>query len=342
MVFSEAEMAEQGLSELDLTEIELRILDLNKRTADDWTLMLNYVNMDGITPEIIYQHMALVATFNFCEEFTTSRFLTDSLALQPSSVDLRNISFDSVMRVLMLNATRDTTYTYGDTMYNVIQNSDILSAFLLLLSSAVSVWAIPLSRNILMFLLLFLGIGAAATNLIVDAEQRVRVTFSYITNLAVFLALNVGYYLIISVMLGVNTTSAVLTPQGVTADIQSPVGILLILLLISSLYLYAEIRLIRFTVRNYKDMGAYAYGQMFQKGMVTITSQFHSVGERISGAFQNFTERGEREIKVSINSSWRGGEGAYDADGETPPWEGDASAHGGRTRGGEADDEADK
>ena len=47
--------------------------------------------------------------------------------MYPYTLDIRYISFDSIMRMLMLNVSKDTQYIYNDTMQTVINNSDMFT-----------------------------------------------------------------------------------------------------------------------------------------------------------------------------------------------------------------------
>lgn len=92
-------MLRAGLKETDLSIVELKCLEANKQTAKDITLLLNYVNMDGLSPEALVQQMS------FCKYLSPDNGFNNQMALYPQQVDLTNISFDAVARGLMLGAT---------------------------------------------------------------------------------------------------------------------------------------------------------------------------------------------------------------------------------------------
>ncbi len=72
-------------------------------------------------------------------------------------MDIRYISFDSIMRMLMLNVSKNTQYIYNDTMQTVIKDSDIFTAVLLLLAALLCSGVIPFLRDILMAFVFYLG-----------------------------------------------------------------------------------------------------------------------------------------------------------------------------------------
>ena len=88
--------------------------------------MLNYVSVPGMTVEVMKRQMALDALLIFNEEFSPAGVLGAAFQMYPTGIDLRSISFDSVMKMLMLNVTHDTSYIYGDTMQTIVEDSDIL------------------------------------------------------------------------------------------------------------------------------------------------------------------------------------------------------------------------
>lgn len=277
MVFSQEEMNDMQLTQFDLTHAELKIQKFYEQTERDITILLNYVNLDGINTEVMYELMALIATNNFCKVFSPDNGINDKLALYPQSLELRNISFDSVLRMLMLNATNDTTYVYGDTMYNVIANADIISAIFLLITCACCVWIIPFTRNVIMALLLFLGLYATLTQIVAGDKLKVKVTASYFLNLIIFLVMNIAFFGAISLLMGVVSPTDVLSIKSVGSTITSPFWVLLVLMILCGLYLFGAFKMLKFTIKNYKDMGAVAYGAMLS-----------NIGDKIGGGFSSF------------------------------------------------------
>ena len=127
--------------------------------ADDWIRMINYINLEGMTTEVMYREMAVVALLDFNKEFSTSA-LGSNFILYPYTMDIRYISFDSVMRMLMLNVSKNTQYIYNDTMQTVINNSDIFTAILLLIAAMLCSGVIPFLRDIIMAMIFYLGLIA--------------------------------------------------------------------------------------------------------------------------------------------------------------------------------------
>lgn len=259
MVFSEAQMVSQGLNEADLSLVELKILDVNREVERAWTLLINYINAEDITTEVFYRQMATEALIAFDKEFSPDRIVNASKALYPTSLDLRSISFDSVMKMLMINSTRDSSYVYGDTMAGVIENSDFISATLLLLSSFLCALIIPLIRNVVLGLIFYLGLWAMVCNILAGGITKLKITTAYCINNTVYLLITFVYYGVFALMINVNTADSVLSVGNVVVDSGPPTWQFCIILIASGVYIWASFRLMSFTVKNFRDLGFEVY-----------------------------------------------------------------------------------
>ena len=280
MVFSEAQMKMSNLKETDLSLVELKILEVNKAVERKWTLLLNYVNTPNITTEVIYRQMATDALLEFNREFSPDRLMNGAKALYPNSLDLRSISFDSVMKMLMLNSTRDSSYIYGDTMKKVIENSDIISAIFLLVSAFLCCFLIPLIRNIVMGLILFAGIWSMVMNILASGITKLKISTAFLLNNIIFMVLTLLYYSVFALLISSNTADSVLSVSNITVDAGPPTWQFLIIVIISIVYIVLSYKLLQFTLKNVRDMGfevLTAYGSMLvgkvTNGMSNISSK---------------------------------------------------------------------
>lgn len=303
MIFSEAEMTRTGLNETDLSIVELKCVEANRQTAKDITMLLNYVNMDGLTPEALVQQMSLIATMNFCRYLSPDNGFNNQMALYPQQVDLSNVSFDAVAKVLMLGATNSTNYTYGNTMYNVIANSSVISAVLLLCVSFLCVSVIPFIRNLLMALLLFLGLWSTVTNFFMGNKVRWKVTASYIMNLLLTLLINMLFFGILAMMMNIVSPTDILKDGSFGMQIHSPVWILFILAALCIAYIIATYKMIVFTVRNYRDMGAAMFTVMFSTLGAKISDGLTGLKDAFTNGFGKGSSGGDSETTEPISTS---------------------------------------
>lgn len=273
MIFSEAQMYALGLDELDLNTVELKILKVNEEVMNKWTLALNYVNIDGVTPEVIYKQMATDATTIFNREFSPTNKINSKKALYPNGIDLRSISFDSVMRMLMLNTTRDASLIYGDTMKKIIDDSDIFTALALLISAFLSATITPFMRNIFLGVLLFLGIFSLILNILGDSKIKLKVTTAYIINHVLFLLMTMGYFYIFALIVNSSYRDDVLNVNNVPFNVGVPAWIFFIIIIANILYIWGVYRVLNISVVNYRDLGFNVYA-----------SWSYMLADKISGA----------------------------------------------------------
>lgn len=282
MIFSEAQMYALGLSRADLSLVEQKILNVNKAVERKWTLLLNYVNVPGITKEVLYRQMAIDATIEFNKEFTTSNTLNSALAMYPTGLDLRNISFDSIMKMLMLNTTKDTRFIYGDTMLRVIENFDIFTAGLMLVSAYLCSYIIPLIRNILMGLIFYLGIIAIIHNILARQRSKLKITVAFVINNIVFLIMTVIYYAIFAFMINITYKDDVLTLSNIVINVGNPIWVFIIILIDSALYIIGCWLLITFTLKNYRDLGFEVYATITRGLVDKLSDRIGELGDRIA------------------------------------------------------------
>lgn len=307
MVFSEAQMHSLGLHESDLNIVELKSIKVNKDISRRWTLLINYANVKGMTKEVMLRQMTTEAVLAFNSEFSPSGLLNGAYTMYPNGLDLRAISFDSVMKMLMLNVTKDTTYIYGDTMQNIISDADIFSASLLLTAAFLCSYIIPLVRNVTMGLIFYLGFVAILYALLGSNKQKTKVSCGYIISNLIFLVLTLVYYAVFSGLMAVTTSDAVLTVQTVQVNTGNPVWSFIIIILVSVGYIFAMFKMIDFCFKNYRDMGLEVYTSI--AGMVTegIASGMDRLGDKIQNFGNESYYESSRSDKGLFNSFSRRG-----------------------------------
>ena len=303
MIFSEAQMHEEGLEEHQLSLVELKCISVNKEISRRWTLLLNYANIEGMTKEVLLRQMATEAVIAFNTEFSPNGILGSAYNMYPDGIELRAISFDSVMKMLMLNVTKDTSYIYGDTMQNIVENSDVISASLLLISAFLCSYLIPLIRDITMGLIFYLGFLAIIYALLSTTKQKVKVSCGYIISSFIFLGITLLYYGVFSALMAVTTSDSVLTVQSVQVNTGNPVWCFAIIIFVGVVYIIAMLKMIDFCFKHYRDMGMEVYTTV--AGMITesLSGGFSGVMDKISGLGNNSSVSVSSSSISSSNSS---------------------------------------
>lgn len=260
MIFSRAEMVAKGMSEADLSLAELKCIRANDEIVKEWTLLLNYVNTPDITTEVFYRQMATDATIVFNRVFSPDRGFNAEKALLPVSLDLRTVSFDSVMKMLMINTTRDASYIYGDTMKAIISSFDLITAAFLLLSAFLSAFVIPLVRNLVTASILFLAIWSMAVNILAGRKTKFKIIAGAFLSNLVFLIGTLLYFGVFAFLITFSTPDSLLKFGNTAVSAGSPVWIFLLVILVSFAYIIFTYRFLKMLFVNYRDMGMEVYG----------------------------------------------------------------------------------
>lgn len=303
MVFSEAQQKAAGLSDDDLTLVELKCVECNKKIAKQWTLLINYAGTSGLTKEVLYRQMATDAALIFCDEFSTSGILNTKYDLYPQSLDLRYISFDSVMKMLVMNISKDTSYSYGNTMSTLITNESVVTGVFLLIDALVCSYVISFIRVILMALIFYLGFVAMLQSIFSSGKAKAKVACGQITQNVLFCGLTVLYYALFALMMKISSNDEVLSINSVQTSAGNPVWMLIVILVISIVYALLMIKMIKFCVLTYRDMG-FAAMSMVASGIVgRLRDTIGGLGDKISDSFNGIAESDETSRTDSIEGS---------------------------------------
>ena len=65
MIFSESQMRKENLQEYDLNLVELKCVKINNDIMKEWTLLINYASVKGMTKEVMLRQMAFDALVLF-------------------------------------------------------------------------------------------------------------------------------------------------------------------------------------------------------------------------------------------------------------------------------------
>lgn len=285
MIFSEAQMNQFGLDEADLSLVELKCIKVNKEVAKQWTLLVNYASVKGLTKEVMFRQMALSALFEFNKEFSPVGITGAAYQMYPTGLDLRSISFDSVMKMLMLNVTHDTAFIYGDTMQTIVEDADIGTALVLLVTAWICATFIPLVRNILMGAIFFLGLWAIIWAIMKDTKTKAKVSCGYFVSNVVFLVMTFGYYSAIKTLVSMTATDEVLTLSQIEINTGNPIWCLLVMLGLSCLYVFLMYKFGCMIFKSYRDMGFEIYAGISSIAVGNINKGIERLGSSISSSY---------------------------------------------------------
>ena len=283
MVFSEAQMHEMNLSESDLSIVEIKILKINKEVEKNWTLLLNYANTKGITKEVFYRQMALSSLLAFNKHMSPDNWVSASRALYPTSLDLRNISFDAVMKMIIISHTANSAYMATDSMYATLADGDTISAMLLLGTAWIASYLVPFLRNLAIGLMFYLGLISMLIGLFRDQKKAAKSASGFVITNILFMIITIAYYAVYALMITMSTVDSVLSTKNISMKASVPTWKFLLIFGASCIYLYSIIRYLTFIWRNYRDMGYEIYYGIISNVANKLSDTFESVGNKLSG-----------------------------------------------------------
>lgn len=255
MVFSEAQKQAMGLEDSDLTIVELKCIEANERVAKQWTLLINYAGTAGLTKEVLMRQMATDATLIFCDEFSSSGVINTMYTMYPQSLDLRYLSFDSVMKMLIMNVSKNTSYIYSDTMSTLIEDTDIITAIFLLIDAYLCAYIIPFIRTALMAIIFFLGFAAIVRSLFSSGKYKTKIACGQLIMNLAFMLYTIGYYAVYSILMAITSTDEVLRVSTIESNAGNPVWVLIIVAIFGILYTVLMLAQIKFCWKHRHDMG---------------------------------------------------------------------------------------
>lgn len=239
MAFSQAQAKLRGYAENDLTDVEKKLQSVLKNTYDDMVELLNYkdlVNMENGS-DILISAAAMMATFNFNQEFSDNTLLSDGATLYPLSFEMRNMNYDSFLRLIIANSTytlSSSTMSSEGLYSNLIHNTSVVTAILLILVDAVAVYILPALKILLMLAMLALGLAMSISCALNKPDKLAKtVCISFIIPLICTIGVFILHTLLISLFMG-NGVTGVIEYKSLSLSTGDPTITLLLLLIIDA------------------------------------------------------------------------------------------------------------
>lgn len=166
MIFSASEMKYYGLKEQDLTTVERKIVAVNRKTYEDILMLVNYANYD---PNVIGNAFAMIATFNFNNEFSTGfKALKgdNTHVMYPLGFEIKSFGFDAYIRMVLSQDETIAGAIISDGGKNnvidvIFKKGDIVTGVLLIFLAVLSMMIMPLVKIlvvVIVFVLVMLAI----------------------------------------------------------------------------------------------------------------------------------------------------------------------------------------
>lgn len=287
MVFSEAQQIAYGLKDSDLSIAELKCVEVNKQIAEKWTLLINYAGTSNLTAEVLVRQMALEATTIFCKEFSPSGIISGAYQLYPTSIDLRHLSFDALMKLIVVNNTNATISQSTNIMQSMIDDNNLLDGVLLLIITWLYARAFPLLKQIVMAFLLFIVLMRLVMTIMADRKTKFKVVGGTTLTNIVYLLINLGLYGAISLMIKVTNNDQVLNVNRISMKTGSLTASYILLILLAALYAIISFIFIKKTWQYRHDVGFSMYAQIGSAIGSRVSNSVGKVGKTLSGFNKN-------------------------------------------------------
>lgn len=285
MIFSEAQMKMLGLSEGDLSRVELACVKANKDIVNQWTLLINYANKAGVTKEALYRIMSIRALLAFNQAFNTDNFISATMNLYPTELDLRNVSFDAVMKLVVMSNSNTQLYSNDTAMRTIIDEGGFWNGLLVLITAALCNSVIPFVRTLVMGIVFYAGIISALWNTIRSKREKGMMLGGTFMCHAAICVVTVAYYFIYYAFITVASNEEVLSINKITADTSVPTMKILAIVVGSLLYLAFLVIFTWKLLRNIKDMGFGVFRSMGVALLNGVNRMAGSVGDKVSNYF---------------------------------------------------------
>lgn len=222
MIFSESERVYYGIKESQLTDVEKKIIGVQKNSYERLFQLMNYYTFHDT---VVTSAAAMVETFEFNKTFSQNSLLSDSYVLYPQAYELKNFSYDAFLRLILSQATGEDiqasasdgglTDKGGSIYERVVKNSNMFCGIMLIINDAICIWLIPLAKFAFLILIFAMSILMLVSCIIkVDIDNmQMTITKSLLTPLAKFLLLTIGHSFIVSCFMSEGNTAV----TGVTS-----------------------------------------------------------------------------------------------------------------------------
>lgn len=283
MIFCRSELVELGLSVDDLTEVELRCIEINDEVDKQWTLLINYIGTEGITVDILAEQMALTATTAFNSIMSKDRVINSNYALYPNSVSIRTINFDTMMK-LVLMSNFGLADTNQNSMRVVLAESGLLVGFVLWFLALLVTHVVPFVAQVSMAVVFYASILSCVYNAAVDGKEKLKTCGGAAVTCLIIGAETCLY--VYSYALIIGNTHKVLSIDKIQAGTTVATGKVFAILVITIIYLFLLIFQAWKNAMNFRDMGAQMWASYSKKTFDTVTNFAKGFASKLKGAVQ--------------------------------------------------------
>mgnify|MGYP004442613365 FL=1 len=249
MIFSRSEMADYGLTEADLTEVERRIIKTNDDMCKRMFELLNYVNFRDST---LNSAAAMECTFAFNIAFSDDGIFGDNINIYPQSFEINNFSYDAFLRFVLSNTTGEDMTGSSDFYLTVVQKSSTTTAIMLIINDIVSQYIFPgfkIFFLVVVFIAIIMMIVVTVGKMNPEQNSIKKLMVNIVLPLLGFLVVNISFAWVLSLFMGTGNNAVTQTDVSViqTGD---PVIAMLIMVALDVICMIAYFFMIRNVIKE--------------------------------------------------------------------------------------------
>lgn len=248
MVFSPADKIRNNLTDADLSDVESRIIRTLEDTYTDFMYLNNYASFDE---EVLLGAMAMTATFNFNKNFSENNLIGDSITLYPTGFEIRNFSYDAFLRMALLNTTGSSLFSDKDIYTEVVENTSVVTALLMIVNDAVAVYGVPTLKLITLLLLFLLGL-ILCINCFMNPPDKLWANLlkSYFLPFGMFIGALFVHMLVASLFVGEGLTGVV-GSRGITITTGDPTVTIILMLIANCIFCFIMFLTIKTLLKSF-------------------------------------------------------------------------------------------
>lgn len=314
MIFSRSEMADYGLTEADLTEVERRIIETNDDMCKRMFELLNYVNFRDST---LNSAAAMECTFAFNIAFSDDGIFGDNINIYPQSFEINNFSYDAFLRFVLSNTTGEDMTGSSDFYLTVVQKSSTTTAIMLIINDIVSQYIFPgfkIFFLVAVFIAIIMMIVVTVGKMNPEQNSIKKLMVNIVLPLLGFLVVNIVFAWVLSLFMGTGNNAVTQTDVSIiqTGD---PVIAMLIMVALDVICMIAYFFMIRNVIKEIQS--DYHLIKGFVGGVVqAVGGKVSSLGgndsNSSSGGASNGSVAEEGTGQMSDRAIQRGNSRAYE------------------------------
>lgn len=261
MVFSESEQHYYGLKDGDLTEVERKLIKVQRNVYNKSLDLMNYYTLND---EILIQAFSMIQLFEFNKEFSQKNIVSSVLTLYPQGFELKTFTFDAYLRLIMAGSSNnidlmsaDSNGNSGSIYSQIMKNTSIFYGIFLLINDILCVYVIPLLRFVFIIIILIMSIALivfGAIKLYDDTGMTMTGILwqSLIKPIGQFTLITCGLALVVSLLMFGGPSGVTATTQ--TISLGDPTMTLILLIVLNSAVIVLYWKLVMST---YKELAKF-------------------------------------------------------------------------------------